>query len=357
MSIRRRLEPWLILTRHFFQAFFRLSFLDDAGEESFKRAIIGILAGIVAFGFLLARVYFNKYWGLAGQPTPDLYRWMLPADQLLMISLPMVAVAFVMALVAHSLFPDETDFRILMTLPVSRQTVFFAKLAALFLFAAIFIVGANAGIGVPFTLASSGRWAQGTLGVRGLAQITAGMLASAFAVAGIVAIQGLIVVLTPRTWLRNVSVATQTGLVCSVVLFLPVLVRMPTLSSYLAARPRWLLSAPPVWFLGAQQVLLGSRDPYFMRLSLAAIVGTAAVVLIGAACYLVLYRRFDQIALRTEQARTRSPWPPGMFACRGRSDGILRTTPCRDSPRPPCDGAACTSWCSLVCLPPASPLP
>ena len=38
------------LTRHFFQDFFRLSFLDDAGEESFRRVIIGLLAGFVALG-------------------------------------------------------------------------------------------------------------------------------------------------------------------------------------------------------------------------------------------------------------------------------------------------------------------
>ena len=81
--------PTALLTRHFFQGFFRLSFLDDAGEESFKRAIAGALAGVVAFGLFLSRLYIRKYAGLSA----DLYHVMLPADQLLMISVSMFTVA------------------------------------------------------------------------------------------------------------------------------------------------------------------------------------------------------------------------------------------------------------------------
>ncbi len=298
--------PWALLARHFFQAFFRLSFLDDAGEESFKRAISGILAAIVAFGFLLARVYFAKYWALAGQPTPDLYRLMLPADQLLMICLQMFAVAFVMALVSHSLFPDDIDFRILMALPVSRRSVFGAKLAALVLFAGIFVLGATLGLGLPFSVASSGQWAGRSLAVRAVAQIATGTFASVFVVACIIAFQGLIVLFTPRAWLRRASIVTQTALICALVLSIPIVVRVPTLAPYLQSQPAWLYAVPPAWFLGVQQWLLGSRDPYFTGLGVAAIIGTMAVTSIGGGCYLVLYRRFDQVVLRTESAN--APW-------------------------------------------------
>src|SRR5262245_26918819 len=75
---------WIALTRHFFDGFFRLGFLDDRGEESFKRAMIGVLAAIVAIGLFAARVYLSKYYRLAGQPTADAYRWALAADQLFM---------------------------------------------------------------------------------------------------------------------------------------------------------------------------------------------------------------------------------------------------------------------------------
>ena len=55
----------------------------------------------------------------------------------------MLVVAFATLLVSHSLFPDETDFRVLLALPVSRRLVFLSKLAALALFAGIFIVASH----------------------------------------------------------------------------------------------------------------------------------------------------------------------------------------------------------------------
>ena len=332
MIATRSHEPWALLTRHFFRAFFRLSFLDDAGEESFKRAITGILAGIFAFGLLLARVYFDKYWELAGQPAPDLYRLTLPADQLLMICLQMFAVAFVMALVSHSLFPDDIDFRILMALPVSRRCVFAAKLAALVLFTAIFVAGATLGLGLPFAVASSGRWADQPLALRALVQTVTGAFASVFAVASVIALQGLVIVFTPRAWLRRASIVTQTALICGLVLSIPILVRVPTLGPYLDSRPAWLHAVPPAWFLGVQEWMLGRQDPYFTNLAVAAIAGTMAVMLPGAGCYLVLYRRFDRVVLRTESPdrpwswNVRLSWPLKRHPSYGAVQGFVSAT-------------------------------
>jgi hypothetical protein len=219
----------------------------------------------------------------------------------------MVGVAFVMALVSHSLFPDETDYRILMALPVSRASIVVAKLTALLLFAGIFI-SANLAIGLPFSVASGGRWAEQWAGRRALAQVVAGMSASVFSGAGVVALQGIIAAAAPRAWLRMVSVAAQTVLVCALVMSLPILVRLPALSAYLATQPPWLYLVPPAWFLGLQQWLLGSHDPYFERLGYAAILGTTTVVVTGALCYMDVYRRFDQVILRTGAARRRWRW-------------------------------------------------
>jgi ABC-type transport system involved in multi-copper enzyme maturation permease subunit len=302
-----RPAPFSTLTRHFFQGFFRLTFLDDAGEESFRRAMIGVLSGIVAFGLLLLRLYLGKY---AGLPNADVYRVMVQADRLLMISLPMLVTAFAIALVSRSLFPDETDFRILMALPVPRRTIFAAKLTALFLFAAIFIICANVVIGLPFALVSGGRWAESPLLDRALAQAAAGTLASIFAVAAIVAIQGLITVIAPQSWLRGLSVGTQTVMVCGLVLSLPFVDRIPTIAPSLHAKASWLYFVAPAWFLGVQQWLLGSREPYFVRLALMAIVGTAATALIAAGCYLALYRRFDRVVVDATRMGRRARHPP-----------------------------------------------
>lgn len=300
-----RPTPLSTLARHFFQGFFRLSFLDDAGEESFKRAMIGVLSGIIAFGMLLARIRFGKYVGL---PNADAYRLVVQADALQMISLEMVLIAMVLAFVSRSLFPDETDFRILMALPVPRQTIFAAKLLALVLFAAIFVVCTTVAIGVPFALASGGRWAENTVLVRVLAHAVAGTMAMIFAVAGIVAMQGVITVLTPRTWLRGVSVVIQTTMICGLVLSLAVVVRIPAIAPTIGAKARWLYAVAPAWFLGVEQWLLGRRDSYFTPLGSAAILGTLVVALIAAGCYLVLYRRFDRVVIDSARSETPPTW-------------------------------------------------
>ena len=68
----------------------------------------------------------------------------------------MLVVAFATLLVSHSLFPDETDFRVLLALPVSRRVVFLSKLAALSLFVGIFIVAAHAAMLPLFLIISVG---------------------------------------------------------------------------------------------------------------------------------------------------------------------------------------------------------
>jgi hypothetical protein len=288
------------LVRQFFQGFFRLSFLDDAGEESFTRVIFGVLAGFVAVGLWLPRIYAAKYGAFSAHGSAELYRQMLLADQLLVICLPMFIVAFAMALVCHSLFPDETDYRILVPLPISRRVIFSAKLLAMMLFASIFILTTNLAIGIPFSAVSTGRWATHYWPIRAIAQITAGVLGSVFAVAAVIAVQGLIVVLTPREWLRRVSVITQTGLVCILVVLLPVMLRVPAQSSTLHDQARFLYFVPPVWFLGVQEILLGNREAYFRGLTEIAVAGTILVGLVAFGCYAFVYRRFDRVILRSE---------------------------------------------------------
>ena len=299
---------WRTLTHHFFQTFFRLGFLDEAGQESFKRAVLGLVAVLAALGLLLSRIYLTKYAQLANEPTSDAYRAALPADQLLLICLPMLAAALATALIAHSLFPDENDFRILMILPVSRATVFGAKLAALTMFAGIFVVGVNLGFGVPFSLVTGGSWAEHLWPRRALAQLAPAAAGSLFAVAAVVAIPGLVLVMVPRRWLRPVSIAAQNAFICGIVLLLPLVNRIPSLSEFLAAEPRTLLLAPPAWFFGIERMMLGSRRASDASLALMAVAGMAIVTAVCAVCYLLLYRRFDQLSLAPRPRRPPAFW-------------------------------------------------
>lgn len=308
------------LTRHFFTSFFRLSFLDDAGEESFKRAIIWMLAAAAAIGFFLARLFASK---CAAPLEPAEASLLVAADRLLIVTLPTVASTLVIALVAHSVFPDDIDYRTLMALPLSRSTVFAAKCAALFGFAAIAVAGANLGLGLPLSLIVNAHSVGDSALAANAAQIAAGVWSSAFAVAASVAVQGLAATLLPRRWLRRASVAIQTATIAGLVLALPFVLRLPESGEAIGNGRHWLYAFPPAWFLGAEQWLLGSRQPHFTRL---AIVAVAASVLVATLCALtsaVIYRRFDQSTLRlpagASPRRRLSPgslvrWPPARLA-------------------------------------------
>lgn len=79
-----------------------------------------------------ARIH-EKYAALSAG-SPDEYARAVVADHAFLVAIPMWCVAGVVALVRHSIFPDRTDFRILMAEPLSRLTIFTSKLASLLLF-------------------------------------------------------------------------------------------------------------------------------------------------------------------------------------------------------------------------------
>lgn len=295
--IGRLPEPHRTLTQHFFRGFFRFSFLDEAGEQSLTRAFLGAVAVIITGGLVVARLYANKYAMLSRQPTADLYVLMFPADQMQMIVLPMIFVAFVMASVSQSMFPDELDYRVLMQLPLSRRAIFASKTLALMLFAGMFIVVSNVVIGVLFTVISGGRWAEHALARRLVAQLLGGTAGSLFACMAIVAFQGMVVLLTPKRWLRRVMVAVQTFMICELVLMLPAALRVPHLYDELAEQRLWLFAVAPAWFLGVERWLAGDGTTFYARLAVTALTASVLVALTGAVCYLALYRRFDRVTL------------------------------------------------------------
>ena len=135
-------RPEVVLTRHFFTSLFDFGFLSDDGAESLKRALLGSLAVALALGLLLTRVFMAKYSMLSAGP-PDAYEHAVIADHAFLMAVPMWFVAGAIGLVGHSLFPDQTDFRVLMAEPLSRSTIFGSKLVSLLLFGGLFVAGTH----------------------------------------------------------------------------------------------------------------------------------------------------------------------------------------------------------------------
>ena len=298
-------RPEIVLTRHFFTSLFEFGFLSDDGAESLKHALLGSLAVAIALGLLLTRVFMAKYAALSAGPA-DVYERAVVADHAFLMAVPMWIVAGAVGLVGHSLFPDQTDFRVLMAEPLSRFTIFASKLVSLLLFVGLFVAGTHLAL-LPLTAVTM----IGTIQTgSGLATATAfacsSVSGSLFAALAVIAVHGTLVVLAPRARLLAFSGTVRSFLIGMLVLSLPLVARLPGTAGAFASGAWWLPWAPPVWFVGLERWLMGDAS----RASLAAQAGTATVLVLAvtAASYVLLYRRFDRVVLQPAASQGARGW-------------------------------------------------
>jgi hypothetical protein len=286
--------PGRLLTRHFFNAFFDLGFLTDEGTLSLERALLGSSAVALGIGLLLVRIFIGKYAVLAGGPL-EAYRQAVAADHAFLMALPMWVVASAVVAVGHALFPDETDFRVLMAEPVSRATIFGAKLSALLLFVGLFAVGSHAALAPLSLLTMAGPAGGGPVVARMAAFAVSTTIASLCAALSAIALHGLLVLLVPRSHQLTAAAAVRSGLVWLLVLSLLFIARLPGMARAFASDAWWLWWTPPAWFVGLERWLLG--DGTMRSLAFEAVAVTAAAGLVAVGAYAILYRRFDRTML------------------------------------------------------------
>jgi len=303
-------RPVVVLVRHFFISLFDLGILSDEGAESLKRVLLGILALAIAAGLLLTRVFMTKYGMLAGA-APEAYAREVVADHAFLMALPMWIVAGAMSLVGQSLFPDETDFRILMAEPLSRTEVFAAKLGALLLFGGLFVAGSHVGLLPVAALTLMGTANTGSIIAAAVAFGASTLVASLFAALGIVAIHGVLVLLASRRRLLAFSGAVRIVVIAGLLLALPLVARLPASAGAFEANAWWLAWAPPAWFAGLERWLLGDTTRGMLAArAMAATIGAAAIAVFA---YVRLYRRFDRVTFQSGGA-VRSPGRPPRIA-------------------------------------------
>jgi hypothetical protein len=310
-------EPWIVLTRHFFTSMFDFGFLSDEGSESFKRVLMGSAAVAMGLGLLLVRVFMAKYANLSGAEE---YQRALAADHAFLIALPMWIVAAAVVMAGDSLFPTETDYRILMAEPLPRHVVFGAKLTSLLLFCGLFVGGAHIALLPLFLLTMVGQPGPGPLVAYAAGFALSSAAASVCSALTIVAIHGVLVLFAPRARMLAVAAVTRGALMAALVLSLPLLVRLPGTAAAFAADAWWLRWAPPAWFVGLERWLLDDvpRRP----LALEAIAATLAALALSVGTYIVLYRRFDRVILR--QTASHVPVLPARWRSRGNARHPVR---------------------------------
>jgi hypothetical protein len=290
------------LTGHFFRALFDFGTLTEAGADALKRALLGGVGILIALGLAMTRVYMIRYAILSGAPTAEPYRRALFGDDLMIVAIPMVLTAFVTLFASGSLFPDERDFRILGPLPVRRTQVFGAKLAALVLFNGLFIAAIHLSLVPLMVLTSVGRWADHGVLPRLLAWAAASTAASIFSVLAITAIVGVLVLALSRSHLLSLAAMMKSAIFAGLVLFVPILFRLPaSVSRARATWPpdaAWLSLVPQAWFVGLERVLLGSTEPWLVRLAILGLAAGVIVTTIVVFVYAVLFRHFERLMLK-----------------------------------------------------------
>jgi hypothetical protein len=300
-------RPAAHLTRHFFDALFDLGFLSREGADAFIRLLLGIIAVIFSFGLLLTRIYMGKYAALKGAADPLPYLSAFAADMTLAFGLPMWIAAFITVLISHSLVPDETDFRVLMPLPVTRAFIFGTKLLALAIFCGMFIGASLIAVTPLVGLISSSRHAPTLPPVTLAAYWIVGTMSCAFSVLAVVAINGLLTVVVPRSRVHGVTASTRSVLLVALMLAVPFVFALPANADRIAAHSRSMYALPPAWFLGVARLMFGGADAYTSRLAFIGLAALAAAAVISVGSYVVLYRRFDRIMLRSLHVARRLP--------------------------------------------------
>jgi len=287
----------IALIRHFFGRFFDNEFV--AQNADMQVTVTKILALLASPGLLLPWFRYTTYLAL-DHADPALRSPVLWFDRLFFISFAMLVMGGVTVLEWEALFPDRRDYHSLIPLPIRLRTIFFGKVGALILFLVVFTAAVNlpAAFMFPliafrpaiahqafiFTLVDLAR----TMAI----QFASVLAASAFVYLSLVALEGVMLNVLSVAWFRKASVYIQCAMIA---VLLSGFFLFPDIAGSIAAlkasHARILFVYPPVWFLGLNEALLGSRDTVFLALARYATEGLGTVTLLAALSYTIAYRR------------------------------------------------------------------
>ena len=282
------------LTRAFLARFFENEV--TSGTDDLKTSFFWLLSFLAVPGFFMPMTMAFTWQLVAMTQGPEALRVLTRGDKAFYLGYAMVATASITAIAWNSLLTDRRDGLVLGVLPVRPLVIVAARLAALSLYMLLVGVAMNAIASLSFALflASGSTF---TFMARGaVAHFIASVAASACVFLCVAGIQGItLAVCGPRVFSRLTPFLqlVLVGLVVAGFLLLPVI--DVSVVDTLAHRGResraWLLSTPPLWFLGVYEVLLGTSDPVFHDLAMRAGFVTVAGLAATFCSYPLAYRR------------------------------------------------------------------
>jgi predicted permease len=296
----RLLDQFPTLVRTFFGRFFDNDVTGDARDvRTMFFAFLAVMAvpGVVVPFFLANQTTTLPGWDLVARDRGvDYLRAMARADKVFYLGYAMISAGVVSALTWGSLIVDRRDGLILGALPVRAVTIVGAKLVAL----AAFVAGVTAAIHVLASISFGGFLASHNtfeFALRGIAAHFIGSAgASGFVLFAAAAAQGLALVLMGPRRFGRVSPVLQVGLIGAI---LALTIALPTISGAVVATlggatgaaRLWILSTPPMWFLGLYEWVIGTDDPTLISLARMAGLALAVAVVTILVTYPLAYRR------------------------------------------------------------------
>lgn len=292
------------LRRHFFARFFDSELVSSPGQ--WKVVVGGAIAMVLSLGIVFMQAYYHKYRMLEALDTPEPYRLAAIADALFMITLAMCLIGLFTTMQWPSLFPGLRDYLVLASLPLRMRSLFVARFTALITLAGLFIAAINLMPSVMLQFVVVGRYTY-VVGPQILGIFVSASLAGWFVFFLLVAFQGVLLNVLPIRLFPRVSLALQGVLLTACLCALPLVFSIPSLNNSMTSRPEWAVWAPPLWFLGLDQIIVGHYEPYAMRLAEIGLSATGVAGVLAILTYFWSYRRHRRRLLES----------PGMETAKG----------------------------------------
>jgi hypothetical protein len=289
-----RFDQWCALTRAFLARYFESEITSTT--DDLKGSFFWLLAALALPGLFIPWLMVFDWQGIVLSAGPEMLREASGAEKTFYLGFSMIASGFLTAIAWSSLLPDRRDTLILGALPVQPRTIIAAKLAALAGFIAIVAVSMHAMAGFFFGAILSTNSPFLFL-VRGMvAHFVASCAASAAVVLWVAAAQGLALAIVGPRMFKQITTVLQVAFAALIALALALL---PTITSSVVHTVRgfgknvlpWVLSTPPVWFLGLYEWILGTSDPMIIGLARTAAAALVVPSIVIAVVYPIAYKR------------------------------------------------------------------
>ena len=237
------------------------------------------------------------------------------ADELGLLTLLFAVTGLIGLIQWQNFFPGRRDYLSLAGLPVRSRQVFLARFAAVLLFSTALVVSMN--LLPSLTSPHIG------------AQAAASALGCFFVLFAMIALQGVLLNSLPASLFARVSAYVQ-GILVGVLI-------LAGLASWsirewrpatVAKLPEFGSWAPPVWFAGLYQLILGDRDPFLHRMATRALIAVAAAAALTALTYFVSFRRYRRLLVEAPvhlEVHRKRAWSLLRLAARGpQQEAILQ---------------------------------